>query len=47
MIREKQIKIKRIRIKVDIKNQILRDVIEKNNSKQNIQQSKDRVPSLI
>jgi hypothetical protein len=41
MIREKQIKIKRIRIKVDIKNQILRDVIEKNNSKQNIQQSKD------
>jgi len=47
MIREKQIKIKRIRIKVDIKNQILRDVIEKNNSKQNIQQSKDWVPSLI
>ena len=41
MIREKQIKIKRIRIKVDIKNQILRNVIEKNNSKQNIQQSKD------
>jgi hypothetical protein len=29
MIREKQIKIKRIRIKVDIKNQILRDVIKK------------------
>jgi hypothetical protein len=39
--------IKKIRIKVDIKNQILRNVIEKNNSKQNIQQSKDWGPSLI
>jgi len=39
MIGEKQITIKRIRIKVDIKiklNQILNDEVKKKNSKQNI-----------
>ena len=43
MIREKQITIIKIRIKVNTKiksNQILRDEIEKKNSKQNIQQLK-------
>ena len=43
MIREKKIKIIKIKTRVDTKiklNQILRDEIKKNNSKQNIQSSK-------